>query len=488
MQPTDVTPGHRTPRPHLLPRLFIDVVLPGTIAALALVFALCIQQVHNLGERSDAAIALRMERLTHQLGNEEGTSPQGTLDLAWREGQADRLLRIEFHRNDGSFWSSGSASPRAGTIYRSELGDKVHTSSWVSMQVDTGSLHRAQGLVWLLGSLCAAGILTLAWLARVTLKQRIMEPLAHIQDGLHALLNSHPLIADATPVYAEFADARQSLQRLSEWQQEQQRDWSVIQQDNAIEALDRLRQSQAATRSKSQFIALVSHHFRQPLQALELFAGSLDGGANQEQQSLFRQMRTSIASMTRLLDALLEISRLDAGVVAVKPVGFTAAELFMRDRTSLNHEALQQQVTLVWRGSHHRLHGDADVAANLLYHLASNAIHSAPQGRVLIAARRRGQAIRIEVRDNGPGIAVIHQQRIFEEFVQLQAGENERRGGYGLGLAIAERLARLLGTRIGLHSEPGRGSTFWFDMPRMPVLERHSAARKHSPPAWRQTG
>jgi len=189
-----------------------------------------------------------------------------------------------------------------------------------------------------------------------------------------------------------------------------------------------------------------------------------------------------------LLDALLEISRLDAGVIAVKPVGFTAAELFMRDRTSLNHEAAQQHVALSWRGSQHRLHGDADVAASLLYQLASNAIANAPGGRVLIAARRRGQAIRIEVRDNGPGIAVIHQQRIFEEFVQLQTAENERRNGYGLGLAIAERLARLLGTRIGLRSEPGQGSTFWFDLPRMPAMERHSSSRSRASAAWRQAG
>jgi len=305
---------------------------------------------------------------------------------------------------------------------------------------------------------------------------------------VHELVNArHPQI-DETPVSSEFLELRKTLQRLSELHEAQRRDWSTMQHDNAVEALDRLRQSQAATRSKSQFIALVSHHFRQPLQALELFAAGLDQNASEEQQSLFRQMRHSIASMTRLLDALLEISRLDAGVIAVKPIGFTAAELFMRDRTSLNHEAVQQHVTLAWRGSHHQLHGDADVAASLLYQLASNAIANAPEGRVLIAARRRGQAIRIEVRDNGPGIAVIHQQRIFEEFVQLQASESERRGGYGLGLAIAERLARLLGTRIGLRSEPGRGSTFWFDLPRMPQMERHSSssAQKPAAPAWRQ--
>lgn len=475
-------------RAQLLSRLFIDAIMPSTIAALALVLALCIQQAHNLGERADAAVTLRMERLANQLGSEGIASPQATLDRALHDGQADQLRRVELHRPDGSFWGSGAALKHDGVTYRSELAEHGSASSWLSMQIDPRALHRSQGLVWLLGGLCGTGVMILAWLARVTLRNRVLEPLAHIEGALHDLINSRRPAADSKPGSAELSRINQALQRLSELQEEQQRDWSAVQHDNATEALDRLRQSQAATRSKSQFIALVSHHFRQPLQALELFAGGLDTDADNEQQSMLHQMRTSIASMTRLLDALLEISRLDAGVIAVKPVGFTAAELFMRDRTSLNHEAAQQHVALSWRGSQHRLHGDADVAASLLYQLASNAIANAPGGRVLIAARRRGQAIRIEVRDNGPGIAVIHQQRIFEEFVQLQTAENERRNGYGLGLAIAERLARLLGTRIGLRSEPGQGSTFWFDLPRMPAMERQSNSRSRASAAWRQAG
>ncbi|GAB2796225.1 sensor histidine kinase [Dyella kyungheensis] len=476
------------PRAHLLPRLFIDVVLPSTIAALALILALCLQQTHSLAERADATASLRLARLAGELGSTEGVSPQAALDRTLQEGKADQVLRVELHGSDGRLWSSGAAPTDTGATYRNEVRPQGTMSSWVSMEVDTHSLRKAQAMVWLLGALCATGILVLAWLARVSIRHRVLEPLSQVRYAVHELVNArHPQI-DETPVSSEFLELRKTLQRLSELHEAQRRDWSTMQHDNAVEALDRLRQSQAATRSKSQFIALVSHHFRQPLQALELFAAGLDQNASEEQQSLFRQMRHSIASMTRLLDALLEISRLDAGVIAVKPIGFTAAELFMRDRTSLNHEAVQQHVTLAWRGSHHQLHGDADVAASLLYQLASNAIANAPEGRVLIAARRRGQAIRIEVRDNGPGIAVIHQQRIFEEFVQLQASESERRGGYGLGLAIAERLARLLGTRIGLRSEPGRGSTFWFDLPRMPQMERHSSssAQKPAAPAWRQ--
>jgi signal transduction histidine kinase len=475
------------PRPHLLTRLFIDVVLPSTIAALALILALCVQQSHSLGERLDTAAALRMAHLAGELIGDEASSPQVVLDRAMHQSPDIPVLKVELHRPDGHLWSSGTAPAQTGTTYRSELGGR-DGSAWLSMQIDTRPLRHAQGMVWLLGTLCAAGILVLAWLARVSLRHRVLEPLSHVQLAVHELVNGRPPLIDITPTSAEFEDIQQALLRLSELQEAQRRDWSEMQHDNAVEALDRLRQSQAATRSKSQFIALVSHHFRQPLQALELFAAGLDHAVSDEQQSLFQQMRTSIGSMTRLLDALLEISRLDAGVIAVKPVGFTVAELFMRDRTSLNHEAARHQVSLLWRGSHHQLHGDADVAASLLYQLASNAIANAPQGRVLIAARRRGQAIRIEVRDNGPGIAMIHQQRIFEEFVQLQTSESDRRGGYGLGLAIAERLARLLGTRIGLRSEPGRGSTFWFDLPRMPVVERNTNPRKHPAPAWRQAG
>lgn len=473
-------------RQRLLPRLFFDVILPSTIAALVLVLALCVQQTHGMREQADAAVMLRMERLAGDLAG--NPSPQDTLDRALHEGVDARLQLIELHGADGALWRSGTELHRGGATYRSELHDRTD-GAWLSMQVDARPLRRAQGLVWLLGGLCGAGILVLAWLARITLRHRVLEPLSHIQEALHELVNARAPAVDALPTSPEFTDIRLALERLSQLQEEQRRDWSSMQQDNAMEALDRLRQSQAATRSKSQFIALVSHHFRQPLQALELFAGGVDSGTEEERQLLFQQMRTSIGAMTRLLDALLEISRLDAGVIAVKPVGFSAAELFMRDRNALAQSAAQQRVTLAWRGSQHSLHGDADVAASLLFQLASNAIAHAPEGgRVLIAARRRGQAVRIEVRDNGPGIAVIHQQRIFEEFVQLQAGESERRGGYGLGLAIAERLARLLGTRIGLRSEPGRGSTFWFELPRMPVMERYPPQRTPASPAWREAG
>src|SRR5579859_4704923 len=181
------------PRPHLLSRLVIDVVLPSMIAALALVLALCMQQTHNLGERADAAIAVRMERLAGELGRGATSSPQGALDRALSDGRADQLLRVEFHRAGGGLWSSGSVPSQGSATYRSELGGEGDNTSWLSMQVATYPLRRAQGLVWLLGGLCAAGILMLAWLARVTLRHRVLQPLAQVQDALHELINArHP--------------------------------------------------------------------------------------------------------------------------------------------------------------------------------------------------------------------------------------------------------------------------------------------------------
>jgi signal transduction histidine kinase len=182
------------------------------------------------------------------------------------------------------------------------------------------------------------------------------------------------------------------------------------------------------------------------------------------------------------------MTRLDAGVVSATSGQFSVADLFLRDRATLLEDARRERVSLVWRQSWYRLNGDIALASSLLYRLASNAImHAGPQGRVLIAARRVHGGFRIEVRDNGPGIAAIHQQRIFEEFVQLQ-GETERREGYGLGLTIAARLAKILGTQVGLRSAPGKGSTFWFELQRVSTVDAGQPRRYPEPPAMHRAG
>lgn len=460
----------------LLRRLLLDAVLPSTLASLLLVGALTTQVAGMQAERADARAALRVEQLAGALAASPALgTPQAILDEARRDG----LLRhVALRYPSGTEWSSGNAhSEQEAGNYRRELPGAAGNQPWLFAQADLGPVRRAQALTWLLGSLSAGGVLLLAWLARWSVRRHVLRPLGEMR---RALDEGRLLPLGITASTREFAELEHALEHcLTEgWP----RTWRTARQDV-------MRQRHAAARGKSRFIALVNHHLRQPLQALQLFAANFNPGPDPDQQALLAHMRASVSSMTRLLEALLEISRLDAGIVVVRPTEFSAAELFLHDRPWLMDEAARRGVTLAWHGSHHRLHGDAELAAGLLLQLASNAITNAPMGRVLIAARRRGQSIRIEVRDNGPGIPQDRQEHIFEEFVQLPANENPRRDGYGLGLTIGDRLARLLGTHIGLRSAPGRGSTFWFDLPEAPIAERNAPQGRHRPWAmWRRAG
>lgn len=232
---------------------------------------------------------------------------------------------------------------------------------------------------------------------------------------------------------------------------------------SAIAESERIRIEESALQGKARFMAQVGDHFRQPLQALELFAGglrSIDGSAE-----AIGHVHASIERMTHMLDALLTFSKLDAGIHRPVREVVRVDELFLSMDARYRPLASTQSTRLAWRGGGLEVESDPALLGCILGSLIENALAAAPGGAVRVAARVQHQHLRFEVRDNGRGIPSAHQQRIFEEFVQLPLGNGERPAGYGLGLAIAVRAAQLLGTRIGLHSHPGHGSRFWFALP-----------------------
>jgi CheY-like chemotaxis protein/anti-sigma regulatory factor (Ser/Thr protein kinase) len=167
-----------------------------------------------------------------------------------------------------------------------------------------------------------------------------------------------------------------------------------------------------------------------------------------------------------LLDDLLEISRLDAQVLTPAITNVALSALF--DQLDAQHAAIaaQARVRLRWSGRGLAVRTDAAMLQRIVGNLVANALRHAPEGgTVLVAARRSTAGVRIEVRDNGVGIAPIHQGRIFEEFYQVANTERDRRRGFGLGLAICARIAALLGTRITVRSALQAGSTFAFTLP-----------------------
>ncbi|HUK03056.1 MAG TPA: ATP-binding protein [Steroidobacteraceae bacterium] len=229
---------------------------------------------------------------------------------------------------------------------------------------------------------------------------------------------------------------------------------------HAREAADR------ANQAKSRFLATASHDLRQPLQSLALLNGSL--------QSLVRdptaleaisQQTLAINAMSRLLNALLDISKLESGAIRPDPVDFRVAALFEEMRREFANLASSKGLELRVDPAPQYVHSDPSLIGQILRNLISNAIKYTRQGSVELHSILRGSMVQIEVVDTGIGIPADQLPYICEEFFQVGVASNTTRDGYGLGLSIVQRIVSLLDLRMSVRSEPGRGSTFAIDLP-----------------------
>ena len=223
------------------------------------------------------------------------------------------------------------------------------------------------------------------------------------------------------------------------------------------------REAERANQAKSRFLAAVSHDLAQPLNAAHLFTHAL---AQQLRHAQYREAVANIdgalTSAEGLLSGLLDISRLESGGMSAKVQAFCVDEL-------LQHLAAEFRVLARERGLELRLvpsrawvRSDPQLLRRVLQNFLANAVRYTERGRLLFGCRRRGAMLAIEVWDTGPGIAAADQRLIFEEFRRLGHGGQ----GLGLGLAIAERVARLLGHPLALRSQPGHGTCFSIAVPR----------------------
>ena len=219
--------------------------------------------------------------------------------------------------------------------------------------------------------------------------------------------------------------------------------------------------AEEANVAKSRFLAVASHDLRQPLHALELFVQALeDTPLPAHAHQLVGNVRRSVDSMEELFDALLDISRLDAGAVRARVDTIALAEVF--ERLAFEYAPVAKQKGLALRVMNTSLYvrSDPTLLARIVRNLLANAVRYTERGRVTIGCRRRGEQVSIEVWDTGPGIPAEKFAEVFQEFAQLGNPERDRRKGLGLGLAIVERLAKLLGHGLELHSTSGKGSVF----------------------------
>ena len=224
--------------------------------------------------------------------------------------------------------------------------------------------------------------------------------------------------------------------------------------------------AEAANRAKSRFLAAASHDLRQPLHALGMFSQTLTERTREpDAQVLAQRISTSVTSLETLLSALLDISKLDAGVVVAEPRDFKVRPLLDRLVDECAPEAIERGLKLALSCSDAVIHSDPIVLERILRNLISNALRYTERGGIVIGCRRRGAMYAIEVWDSGPGIPAGEREHIFEEFYQIGNPGRDRARGLGLGLAIVRRLADLLGHPIEMQSREGRGSVFRICVP-----------------------
>jgi PAS domain S-box-containing protein len=230
------------------------------------------------------------------------------------------------------------------------------------------------------------------------------------------------------------------------------------------ELVEARKAAEQANRTKSAFLAAASHDLRQPLQAMRILQGTLaqqihDSAARQSIVSIDRSLET----MTDMLTSLLDINQLEAGNLRPSTTDFSVNDIL--DDLAADFCEPAAEKGLRWRLVRSRIavHSDRRILREMIRNLLSNAIRYTDHGSVLVGCRRAGDKVRIEIWDSGVGIMGEQMPHIFEE--HYQTPQHAQLGGFGLGLAIVQRLGKILGHQIAARSTPGKGSVFSIEVP-----------------------
>jgi len=313
--------------------------------------------------------------------------------------------------------------------------------------------------------------LALAAFASLALARRMVRPIRALQEGAARVgaggLDHRMEVATDDELQAVAEEFNRMAARLHE-------SYAGLERKVA----ERTRELELANQARSRFLRAASHDLRQPMHALGLFVAQLNEHVREPKtRRIAEQVGVAVTALRELLDAILDISRLDAGVISPEAADFRVNTLLARLDTSFAPSAAEKG--LRWRVLPSRLFARSDpvLLERILLNLAANAVRYTQHGGILIGCRHRGERVRIEVWDTGIGIPPEQQEAIFQEFCQLPNPAQDRRQGLGLGLAIAARLALLLGGRIEVASRPGMGSRFSVEVPRgqRPAMPTYTA-------------
>ncbi|MFM8443254.1 MAG: ATP-binding protein [Methylococcus sp.] len=313
--------------------------------------------------------------------------------------------------------------------------------------------------------LFTGGLILLAMAKNARLQKLAVEPLADLAGKMRALELGGPPVETEVIRYrfAELAAIHDRFVSMAK---------AIRQREQALQELS--AQSQAASRAKSQFLAHMSHEIRTPMNAVLGLAQLLERAEMpSDQQEMVRQIGESGASLLGIINDILDFSKIEAGQLGIVNQPFDPGEVLSQVKRMIEPLAvrkhLEYRVETPMPASTALL-GDASRLQQILINLAGNAVKFTETGEVCLtmqplAGSESAIRLRFEVRDTGIGIDSESLGRLFQPFSQADESINRRFGGTGLGLAISKRLVELMGGRIGASSQPGQGSTFWFEIP-----------------------
>ncbi|MGR4868905.1 ATP-binding protein [Variovorax sp. LARHSF232] len=454
----------RLPRLSLAQQLVLLAVLPAALATLGAIVVLTRQHLDNVTElmrTSGQTVALQVATLAQTPMNQmdrralqrtalAGTSQPHVQQVQIRTGDGEILANAETpdrHRGEGL------------RVLSPVMGEDGMRAGEVMVEISLDAVTEARKAVYfnvllvLVASLAGVGLAGW-WAAR-----RISAPIRRLGEAVDRLGAGE----DASVSVAGTSEVRRLQHGFNQAASALAESRRLLQSrigDATAELARKNQQLELASQAKTRLLAAASHDLRQPLHALTLFSDGLaNGESDPVRLTRIGHIRECVESLDRLFSELLNLSQLDAGVLQPQWSDFPLDRLFDEISRNFRPVAEQQGLRLVARKTDAWVRCDYVMLSRILNNLVSNSLRHTVEGGVLIGARRRGRGIRIDVWDTGVGIAPQHQERVFEEFFQVDPLRKQgATRGMGLGLSTVQRLAALLNTRVELNSVQHRGT------------------------------
>ena len=362
-----------------------------------------------------------------------------------------RARQIEVNDDIGSTLESIASIADEFLAVSSNTTYNITNTLEAEARIRSQELETLSNSVMVLVVFCAVMAATLF----VYIYRQVIVRLRRLQDSIQAQAQGHGVEAIDLGGEDELGEVARGLDYFVN---------AIRSREDAL--LSAKNQAERASTAKTNFLASASHDLRQPLQALNLFVAALDDQEDDEAKSrLIDRIKDSLGALGSLLDSLLDVSKLEAGLVVPEPEAFPLSLILTRLNEEFTQVAHAKGLKFKTFNGPMMVYSDPTLLETILRNLINNAIKYTNDGGILVGYRKRGKNLELEIWDTGVGIPDEQRNLIFHDFYQINNPIRDRSQGLGLGLSIVDRLARLLQCRIALQSRPGKGSVFKVSVP-----------------------